>query len=123
MIRFVIAIGILHPMNVHSSSNVERIIGSKLDVHDEGKAFMKHRSTIHLTVAVCVFEDQDTIGGRSVIIVGSKMRMTFRDEYPTTSIDRDPSRRNNIRFLGEQFHLQSLVAHGGLSAGHSSRDD
>ena len=82
----------------------------KLDVHHMRKAFVKNRPLGRAGIAVGVFEDQDPIRRRAVVIVRAEVRMTFRDKDTPVFRGRQAGRCHDVRMLGEQLDRQTLVA-------------
>src|SRR3990167_7181782 len=97
-------------MDIASRGDVQRAVMMKLDVHHMRKALMKNRSLVRATVAIGVLEDQDPIGCRPVVIIGTEVRMAFGHEDSTITGYGQARGRHDVWILGKQFDRKPLVA-------------
>src|SRR5687767_5682105 len=87
LVRLAVVVGVAQTVNIFSSGDIQRSITMKIDVHDIHEALVKDRSLIGAAVAIGVFEDQDAVRLRSVIVVWTKVRMTLSNEHPAAIVD------------------------------------
>jgi len=97
-------------VDIASRRDVQRSIVMKLDVHDVCEAFMEYRAIVRPSIIICVFEDQDAVCRRPVIIIGPEVRVTFSNKNSPVVCNCQSRWCHDLRMLGKQFDRQPIIA-------------